>query len=79
MIIWASARGFDTYMYHKYAKASNERPCGCYGVVRILKKATHIKGRLLYQAMILHNYVPFEMGTSPKGKDLLPEGANSFL
>ena len=38
---------------------------------------THIKGRLLDQAMIL-----FKMGTSLnmlKGKNLLPEGAISFL
>ena len=24
------------------------------------EKVTHIKGRLLYQAMILYNYVPFQ-------------------
>ena len=24
------------------------------------EKSTHIKGRLLYQAMILYNYVPFQ-------------------
>ena len=38
----------------------------------------HIKGRLLDQAMILFNCIPFKMGTSLK-KNLLPEGANSFL
>ena len=43
------------------------------------EKVTHIKGRLLNQAMILFNCVPFQMGTSLKGKNLLPEGANSFL
>ena len=43
------------------------------------EKARHIKGRLLAQAMILFNCVPFQMGTSLKGKNLLPEGANSFL
>ena len=26
------------------------------------EKVTHIKGRLLYQAMILYNYVPFQSG-----------------
>ena len=26
-----------------------------------------------------YNYVPFQIGTSLQGKDLLPEGANSFL
>ena len=26
------------------------------------EKVTHIKGRLLYQAMILYNYVPFQNG-----------------
>ena len=40
---------------------------------------THIKGRLLDQAVILFNCIPFQMGTSLKGKNLLPEGANSFL
>ena len=43
------------------------------------KRITHIKGRLLDQAMILFNYVPFQMGTSHKGKNLLQEGGNSFL
>ena len=43
------------------------------------EKVTHIKGRLLDQAMILFNCVPFQMGTSHKGKTLLPERANSFL
>ena len=43
------------------------------------EKVTHIKERLLDQAMILFNRVPFQMGTSLKGKNLLPEGANSFL
>ena len=44
-----------------------------------VENATHIKGRLLDQAMILLNCVPFQMRTSLKGKNLLPEGANSFL
>ena len=43
------------------------------------EKVTHIKGRLLDQAMILFNCVPFQMGPSLKGKNLLSEGANSFL
>ena len=43
------------------------------------EKVKHIKGRLLDQAMILFNCVPFQMGTSLKGKNLLPEGANSFI
>ena len=29
--------------------------------------------------MILFNCVPFQMGTSLKGKNMLPEGAYSFL
>ena len=40
---------------------------------------TNIKGRLLDQATILFHCVPFQMGTSLKGKNLLPLGANSFL
>ena len=44
------------------------------------EKVKHIKGRLLDHAMILFNCVPFiKMETSLKGKNLLPEGANSFL
>ena len=43
------------------------------------EKSTHIKGRLLDQAMVFFNCVPFQMETSLKGKNLLPEGANSFL
>ena len=33
------------------------------------EKVTHIKGRLLYQAIILYNYTPFQNGTSLKGKN----------
>ena len=40
------------------------------------EKVSHSKGRLLDQATIR---VLFKMGTSLKGKNLLPEGANSFL
>ena len=43
------------------------------------EKVMHIKWKLLYQAMILYNYVTFQMGTSPKEKNLLPQGASSFL
>ena len=46
-------------------------------VARMLKK--HIKGRLLDQAVILLNCVHFQNGNSLRGKNLLPEGANSFL
>ena len=42
-------------------------------------RATHIEGRLLDQAMILFNCIPFQKGTSLKGKNLLTEGAKSFL
>ena len=43
------------------------------------EKFMHIKGRLLDQAMILFNCIPLHMGSSLKGKNLLPEGANYFL
>ena len=43
------------------------------------EKVTHTKGRLLEQAVFLFNCVPLHMQTSLKGKNLLPEGANSFL
>ena len=39
------------------------------------EKVTHNKGRLLDQAVILFNCVPFQMGTALKGKNLLPKGA----
>ena len=48
--------------------------CLSNGLSRTLKK-----GRLLDQARILVNCVPFQKGTSLKGKNLLPDGANSFL
>ena len=38
-----------------------------------------IKRRLLDQAMILFNFIPFQMGTSLKGKNLHPEGAIFFF
>ena len=43
------------------------------------ERDTHIKGRLLDQAVILFNYAPFKTGTSLKGKNLLQEGANSSV
>ena len=49
------------------------------------KKATHVKGRLLDQAMILFNRVPFQNGTfslrkefAPRGRELLPLRAVSY-
>ena len=39
-----------------------------------------IKGRLLETSVIIFNRAPFRnMGTSLKGKNLLPKEANSFL
>ena len=43
------------------------------------EKGTHIKGRLLDQAVASFTCILFQMGTSLKGENLLPEGANSFL
>ena len=43
------------------------------------ENVTHIKGRLLDRAVILLIASFFIMGTSLKGNNLLPEGANSFL
>ena len=44
------------------------------------EKVTHIKGRPLDLAVVSPRFRPiFKMGTSFKGKNLLPEGANSFL
>ena len=46
---------------------------------KIAEKITHIKERLLNQAVILFNCLPFQIGTSLSGKNLLPKGATSFL
>ena len=44
------------------------------------ENVTHIKGRLLDQAVILLKIASLiKMGTSLKGKSLLSEGANFFL
>ena len=40
------------------------------------EKVTHIEGILQHQAMIPSLFI---IGTSLKGRSLLPEGANSFL
>ena len=48
------------------------------GVARTLKKVTHIKGRLLYQAMIFYNCVPFQNGNFSKRKELAPRGSEFF-
>ena len=50
---------------------------GVQGCSQNAEKNTHIKGRLLDQTMIPFNCVPFKWAL--KGKNLLPEGANSFL
>ena len=44
-----------------------------------VEKVTHIKGRLLDQAVISSIAPLFKMGPSLKGKNLPKEGANSFL
>ena len=36
------------------------------------EKVTHIKGKLLNQAMLIFNGAPFQNSSSPKGKNLLP-------
>ena len=51
----------------------------CLLVHQNAEKVMHIEGRLLDQEMILFNCIPFQIGTSLKGKNLLPEEANSFL
>ena len=43
------------------------------------KKDTHIEGRLLDQLVIIFNCAFFKMETYFKGKNLPPEGVNSFL
>ena len=42
------------------------------------EKVTHIKGRLLEQPVIIFNCIPFQIGTSLKGKNLLPLKAAPF-
>ena len=42
------------------------------------ENVTHIKGRLLDQAVILFNCVPFETGTSLKGKNFTARGSKFF-
>ena len=49
------------------------------GVALNAEKVRYIKRRLLDQAMILFNCVSFQIGTSLKGNNLLPEEANFFL
>ena len=39
---------------------------------QITEKVMQVKERLLYQALILYNYCPFQIGTSLKGNNLLP-------
>ena len=48
-------------------------------VARTLKKLRTSKGRLQDLALIIFNCAPFQIGTSLTGKNLLSEGANSFL
>ena len=56
-----------------------QHPQPCHRKISSKPKRGYIKGRLLDQAVILYNHVPFQIGTSLKGKNLLLSGANSFL
>ena len=59
--------------------SSGDKKAVCHnGVARTIQKFRTLK-RDLEKAVILFNCVPFHMGTSLKRKNLLPEGANSFL
>ena len=42
------------------------------------QKVTHIKGRLLYQAMFLYNYAPFRNGNYSLRKEFAPRGSEFF-
>ena len=42
------------------------------------EKAMHIKGRLLYQAMILYNYVPFQNRNFSQRNEFAPRGSGFF-
>ena len=42
------------------------------------EKVTHIKGRLLYQAMIPYNYVPFQNRNFSLRKEFAPRGSEIF-
>ena len=42
------------------------------------ENSTHIKGRLLYQAMILYNYVPLQNGIFSSRKEFSPRGSEFF-
>ena len=49
-----------------------------YGVARMLNRYAYQR-ETTRSSNDSFNYVPFQMGTSLKGKNLLPEGAKSFL
>ena len=42
------------------------------------EKVTHIKGRLLDQAVILFNCVPFQKGNFSQRKEFAPRGSEFF-
>ena len=42
------------------------------------EKITHIKGRLLYQAMFLYHYVPFQNGNSLRERKFDASGSDFF-
>ena len=48
------------------------------GIARTLENVTHIKGRLLLQAVILFNCVPFHNGNFSKRKEFAPRGSKYF-
>ena len=47
--------------------------------VQNAEKVTHIKGRLLDQAMVLSHYVPFQIEKLSKRKEFAPRGSEFFL
>ena len=42
------------------------------------EKVTHIKGRLLDQAVLLFNCIPFQSGNFSKKKEFAPRGSKFF-
>ena len=73
--IWRNVELWMPKCHLKIFKCPNIRN----GVARTLKKYTHIKGDYWNKQRFSSISSLFKMGTYLKGKNLLPEGANSLL
>ena len=78
LIFWFRAADNIIFLVHVINFKTPTINVGDNSVARKLKKKTHIKERLLDQAMVLFICVPFQNGNFSKRKEFAPRGSEFF-